>query len=392
MSAIAVPRLAIAAIAGVVIAAAAGLNAMSMVTTKTAPELAVQLFPANGEAYDNLAFARFSEAAADDPQDLQAPAQAVREDALSALKRDPTSAKALALLALANPEETERAQAALTASRLNRRDLALQGLVLETYLARGDYEGTIETLDAILRVHPTYDNRFFPVLGQALEDERTVPVFDRILDGSSPWHERFIGNYSIRQDSLVTNLAQLRVNKPLADQTFDRSLIRKLAARGDIEAALAVFRAVGGGARDEDLAAGELGWSGEFPPFDWQFVDEGDIRAQPSRDGQRLEIFARPGEGGAVAERIVPIPQAPFGIEVTQEAENARQAADVRIELSCPGASAPFFVQPLSQGSNTLAIEGTPGCSQARLVINARAFTGRATLRTELSRIEFNPS
>lgn len=388
MIALAVPRLALAVIIGLIVAIGAGLNTTSMIATKTAPELAVQLFPANGEAYDNLAFDRFSEAAAEDPTDLLTPAAAAREDALSALRRDPISPKALTLLSLAMDDEPSRSEAALAAGRLNRRDLALQGLVLETYLESGNYDRSIETLDAILRVHPTYDNRFFPVLGQALADQRTIPVFERILDGSSPWHERFIGNYSIRQDDLLTNLAQLRVRKPLAGREFDQSLVRKLAARGDIEAALAVFRAVEGNERNEDLSSGLLGWSGEFPPFDWRFVDEGDFRAQPSRDGERLELFARPGKGGVIAERIIPIPEAPFTVRLTQESENARQAEDVRIEMTCPGAAEPFLVAPLAQGANAIAVEASPGCPQARLAINARAFTGRATLRTELGTIE----
>ena len=48
--------------------------------------------------------------------------------------------------------------------------------MLEARLANGAYGPVVETLDQILRVHPTYRREFYPALGEALRDDRTIPV------------------------------------------------------------------------------------------------------------------------------------------------------------------------------------------------------------------------
>ena len=380
------PRLALSIAIGLAVSVLAGLQAVSMLATRSAPEAAIALFPANGEAYEWAAFNAFTEAASDAEQ-LQPAAASVRSAALETLRRAPTSAKAHALLALAEEDVSARHEDALAASRINRRDLTLQGLVLEARLANGAYGPVVETLDQILRVHPTYRREFYPALGEALRDDRTIPVFKRLLDGSSQWHEFFFRNYAIGQPDLLVNLAKLRAERDLVDRDFDRRLIAGLVKAGELDAAGELFVALAGEDRAQDLA-GQLEWRADFPPFDWQFTDESDFRAQASRDGEMLELYARPGQGGVIAQRILPVPPAPFALQLTQAAENASQADAVRIELLCPGQQQPFFTQELVAGANSLTVENAPDCEQMQLAINARAYSGQPTLRSELGRIE----
>ncbi|MCK0129817.1 hypothetical protein [Erythrobacter sp. F6033] len=357
-----------------------------MLATKSSPDVAFQLFSANAAAYENAAFASFSEQAALNPNDLSGAARSARSLAVEALRRDPTSAKALALLALSEPE-TERHKAAIAASQLNRRDLTLQGLTLEARLANEETSQVIETLDQILRVHPEYSREFFPVLGQALENPAAIPAFVRYLDGSSPWHEYFFTNYAVGQASLRPNLATIRLEQPIGDANFDRRLVSQLAKDGEFATAQALFDHLNSAKGDEKSGTGQVGWSSDFPPFDWNFTDESGFRAQASLDGELLEIFARPGNGGAIAERIFAMPQTPFELRLEQNETNANQAENVRIELSCPGQSEPFLTERLALGRNQIAVAEAPGCDQMRLVINARAFSGEATLRARLSQI-----
>lgn len=380
------PRLAISAAIGIAVSALTGLHAISAMATSTAPETAIALWPANGEAYEKLAFARFVEQAGD-PANLQPAAQEVTDLALEALRRDPASAKSHALLALSNEDSERRNVIALAASQINRRDLTLQGLALEARLADGSYEPVLETLDQILRVHPPFRGEFYPLLGEALLDERTTPLFAELLDGTSLWHEGFIGTYALRRPPLLPALARLRLQRELLDDRFDRQLIAELVKAGEVESAAQVYALLNADQPTDLSGSGRLAWKADFPPFDWQFTDDGDFRAQESRDGAHLEVFARPGQGGIIAERILPVPAAPFTIRLTQKPETAARADAVRIELRCPGESAPFFAQDLGSGANTLSIENPPVCEQMQLGINARAFTGQQTLRTELGQI-----
>ena len=60
-----VKRLVIASAVAIPLAGVLGLQALSSVSTKRAPEIAAQLFPGNGQALENVAFNLFSAEATD---------------------------------------------------------------------------------------------------------------------------------------------------------------------------------------------------------------------------------------------------------------------------------------------------------------------------------------
>ncbi|QFT76301.1 hypothetical protein [Erythrobacter sp. THAF29] len=383
-------RLGVAVLIGLALAVATALHTLSMLAQRNSPEQAVALFPANGAARELAAFREFSENVAD-PAQIQLAAAAVRDDALAAWRSDPTSAKALVLLSLAMTEPSARQDAALSASRINRRDLALQGAVLEAHIERDDFENVVETLDQILRVHTSRASEFFPLLGEALRDERTTPVFARLLDGSSPWHESFLSTYALGQDDLLPQLAQLRAQRDLGDEAYDRRLVDRLARTGRFAEASALYsllRSDAGRALPAAASGAQvIDWAADYPPFEWRFVDQPDFRAQESRDGERLELFARPGKGGIMARRIVAVPTSAFAIKVDFTAESPSDGQAVRLELSCPELEKVLLAQALEEGANTIEVRNAPGCDTVQIAIIARAFSGQPTLRSELSRI-----
>ena len=203
-------KLAAAAFLALSVSAIAGVHSASMVATNRAPAVALSLFGANAAAREDLAYAAFT-AQVSEPDDLREAAQKVRGEALAAYRSEPASARALSLLAIANPDSDSRNEAVLLASQLNRRDLNLQGLALETHLARNDTTKVLETLDQFLRVRPSYNAEFFPLLGDAFQDPNNIDDFIRFFDGSSPWHDQFFIAYALRQPDLLPNLAQVRM-------------------------------------------------------------------------------------------------------------------------------------------------------------------------------------
>ncbi len=380
------PRLLAASAIGILLALMLGAQAASSVTTRTAPDFAVSLFPANGLAREQLAAKTFT-AGITEPDDAPEAARQAADIALAAIRSDPLVPKAYAILALAQPEEAKRRAILDAASQINRRDLFLQGLVLQEHIAERNYPRTIETLDQILRVNPEYSREFFPVLVEALGEEETIPLFANMLDGSSPWHQRFL-NFAVGQREILPNLAVLRQDVFVDDENFDRRLIAGLAGQGDIASAEALYRRVSGS--DTGLGRyGLLDWKSAYPPFDWRFVDQTGFRAQQSADGKELELSVRPGKGGIIAARLLRTPEPPFEIRNANRISPADQLRDVRLQLLCANSQTPFYDERFSNGADGFRIESLPqDCEHMILAINARAWSGRSALSGTIQSIE----
>ncbi len=427
-------RLIIASLTGIALAVALALQAISSTSTRSAPDVAVAAFPANGMAHEALAGAIFTassqaavaqlieeaeqdtgsgsdaagEGAAPSSQPGQtsaSPASSVRlpeearqeaaqlaaDSALKAARADPLVPRAHAILGMRLPASRERSQILELASQLNRRDLTLQSLVLQEHIAAGDYPSTINTLDQILRVHPEYDAEFFPVLVTALAEQETIPLFADMLDGSAPWHAKFL-NFAVRERSTLLNLAQLRPQIDAAESDFDRRLIVYLANRGNVEEAASLYRMIsdqapGAGALSGE-ALGTLDWTAQYPPFEWRFIDQPGFRAQSSRNGDELELFVRPGKGGLIAARMLPVPGRGFDVEVDHDIRPANLREDVGVQLTCSGNAEVVLNERLDSQLSTFAVERLPSnCGYMLLSITARAWTGRSALRGSIRRI-----
>ncbi|MCP5396134.1 MAG: hypothetical protein H6918_05270 [Sphingomonadaceae bacterium] len=371
-------RLVLAVGVSIPIALLAGAQAASSVLTKTDPALAATVFPANGTALANVAFAEYISSIVDPSAPPPPNAEAIRL-AREALRKEPLSPKAYVVLAQAEKDPARRRVLIEGASRLNRRDLALQGLVLQEHLADQDYPATIDTLDQILRVHPKHSQEFFPLLATALTNESTIPIFSNLLDGSSPWHERFL-DYAVASPEVVPNLARLRPGLAIGGEDFDRRLIAALFKRGDIDSAAAIYAKVAG--NKVGLGTSELvDWRSKYPPFDWQLADRAEFRAQLSRDGKELEIYVKPGQGGIIASRVFAAPKGPLNFEIQHSLAPAAQIEDVRFQLGCIGHTDVLVDQRLKSGVNRVSSGVLPGdCRYLVMGFDARAWSGKAPL------------
>lgn len=359
------------------------LQALSGVVARRDPATALAMFPGNGLALEQQAFNTFA-AAATDPEDLPTAARAAEVQARAALAATPLAPRAHAILALAASSPQQRSQILDAASALNRRDLALQGLVLEQHLARGDYAETLKTLDQMQRVNVRMRQTFFPLLVQALNEPGTEQLFVEMLDLSAPWHELFL-RFALDDAGARLKLAAIRAELTINDPEFDRRLISRLAAQGELEVAQQMYRLVQGDRQSSDETSI---WAAEYPPFDWALSEEPDMRAQPSRNSETLEIFVRPGSGGVVAQRIMDFPPTAFAITTTLETGPARPGA-VRIEIHCAADGRELFAAPLANGANRIAVAALAGdCAQPRLAIHARSRQGEPSLRANLAPIK----
>lgn len=384
-----IARLVFASAVAMALALVAGAQALSSVSVKTNPALAAELFPANGRALANLAFADYATHIVD-PAAPPPPTPDAVELAREAVSKEPLSTKAYVVLAQAEQDPARRRAIIEAASKLDRRDIALQGLVLQERLADQDYEGTIKTLDQILRVHPKRSQEFFPVLASALADESTIPLFADMLDGSSRWHLRFL-KFALSQPQAVTSLASLRPDLKIADEDFDRRLIASLVQNGEIDAAGRLYKLATVGQEDVS-SSGALDWRTTYPPFDWALSDKAEFRAQVSRDGTKLELYVKPGQGGVIALRLLAVSPEPFFIELKHALNPVGQLEDVQILLGCAGDSAPIVNQRLRPGTNRIGVDRLPeNCRYISVGIQARAWTGEAPLSGTIDEIAIRP-
>lgn len=383
-------RLGLAIAAGSIAAVVLALQAASSMIERSDPETAMTLNPLNGMALEQAAYARFSDASTDSAQVGEAAGEN-RALALESYAAEPLVPKSLTVIALAtaNPKQRERILA--LANQLNRRDLALQLAALDNALQTGKAIAAITTLDQLLRVHPTYSDQFFPSLQQAMLIPETESTFAKLLDGSSPWHNAF-AMYAVRDPAARLRLAKLRSKITITDESFDGLLISGLAQQGELETAAGVYRQIA--KSDDRVRDGTtiLSWRGDYPPFDWQFLEGKEIRAKPGPSGDRLEVFIRPGQGGLIASRIVPVPADASGT-LSFKVESTRPIIPGRVRMSvfCGTAKEPASVTDLKSGDNTIRFApDKDGCAAIRVEINARAYRGEPVFRARIGKLQLS--
>lgn len=379
-------RLIGACIVALAIAFAAALQAGSNVLLRENPAIAVQLMPQNGLARERLASANFIGGLTSE-SDIVPSAKTARPDALRAFSSEPLAPKSLAIIAIAEDDAERKAQILETASKLNRRDLLLQGLVLESRISREDYAGTLVALDNILNVHPEQKNQFFPVLASALQDERAAAELGAVLDTSSYWHEQFL-EFAAADRAALPNLVRLRMARDSVDPKIDQRLIAGLVANGDIANAYRIYEKATEAMADAG-SSDRISWTSDYPPFDWKFTSEAGFRAQSAISGTAIEVFVRSGQGGVLAERLIAVPVTGTQIHLTHTLSPAAQVKDVRLQLSCPGDTEPALDEQLRIRPMQIDLPDLSSrCRFARLVIQARSWSGRSSIRGAINQLK----
>lgn len=397
---------------GVAIALAvlSSANALSSASIRSSPELSVAVWPANGLSLERVAYRLFvenvrgtlngaeaskerSEANPDVAKQirlsglqLQQSAANYEATAKSALRYEPLLPQAHAILILSERDPRRKGRIIALASQLNRRELSLQGLVLQNRIDVGDYPGAINTLDQILRVHPERKAEFFPVLTDALKQSGTNEAFREMLTKPLPWRESFL-LYAVRDPKAAANLAVIRKKVSFGSSEFDRSLVANLARNGDIEAAAEIYRLL---AKDGSRDSGGQ-WMSAYPPFDWTFADKTGLRAQLGRDNRYLGFAIDPGNGGTLASRLIALPTSPLTITIYHVLEQGSSAKDLKLTLACYGQKAPFFEASFGENNGRFDVGRAPACKYALLAITGRAWTGSTPLNGTISDVQISP-
>lgn len=389
------------------LAVLSGAHALSSASVRTSPEFSVAVWPSNGLALERLAYRAFAEdirkalgfgeaggaqpsgpepdrtdEMAVDSDQLRRSAGAAFPAAARALSYDPLLPKVHAIFALSESDPVRRERIVALASQLNRRDLSLQGLVLQSKVDAGDYPGAIETLDQILRVHPQRQAEFFPALTEGLRNKVTTPAYRDLLAKPLPWRDSFL-MHAVGDAVAARNLAIIRQTVDFDNPDFDRKLIANLVRNGDLQLAARIYRQLG---NSTSLTA-ESAWSSVYPPFEWTFADKAGLRAQLSNDGSKLEFTIDPGTGGVLASRLMASPDAPFTISVRYQLANPSLGKDLKLSLTCLGQAEPFLESAISDKKGRFDVLRDPGCGYIDLKLMGRSWTGGEPLNGSITEV-----
>ncbi len=400
-------RLLTASLIAVPLALLSGAHALSSVSIRRAPELAKTIYPWNGAAVERVAYSKFVgdvrkeldvgrdgsskrpeikgsvQASPDLDVRLQRLSSGASASVIGALALEPVLPRAYVLLALSETNLQRRREIITLARRMTRRDSALQGLALQQKRDDQQFAGAISILDQILRVHPEREDELFPLLADAIRLPDTRPAFVRLLRKPLPWRDAFLV-FSLGEKRTLGNLAYIRERITLDNLEFDQRLIAGLAKEGDMQAAEKIYRRVAASSKGRS-AGDSAGWVSVYPPFDWKLVDTKAMRAQPDFSQDGLEFYVEPGNGGALASRVIERPDGRLSIAFDLEMQPIDKISDVKLQMTCWGQATPFFEKPLSLMKNIVRIDEFPSCPFVELAIITRAWTGGRALTGTLT-------
>ena len=367
------------------------MQALSGITMKQAPQIATSLMPANGLARERLAFATFG-AAATDPTDMAKVAEAANTAAplaREAIEDEPLLPKAHTILALQISDPEQQAAFLDLATRLNRRDVSLQGVLLQNRVGAEDYAGVFQTVDRILRTSPELSEQFFPILLTAFQDEKGLAEVATLTEEESPWIRRFF-LFAVDQPNVLGQLAELRSRSNLDSVLLDQQLIANLAERGDFETARELYsRAIANAGRE--TTPNSLGWFSDYAPFDWRLTNRSGLRAQIERDGSSLDIRVRAGQSGILADRTFRAPAGNFRISIAHSLGPVDQLENTRVQLRCGNTQEPFYTGSLSPERMRIDVNARPdGCDYVRFTLYARVMSTERALAGSIDRVEIS--
>lgn len=326
------------------IAAASAVASLSTVLAKKAPERAIQLPIVDANAYADLAMDKiaFAQAGADGGVDGD-----LASRALQTFRSEPTSSRAISLLALTRQlsGDTEGARRLYAdALMLSQRDRLANLSLIEDASQRGKIAFILERYDALLRTGGATADTLFSVLGSAMREEAIVPHLEASLARRPPWAEQFWLRVTPNKEA-IENVAKLRLrllsrrmDNPAGN---DAEIVRRLVDNGHLALAYRLFRGV---SQQEVNGSGllrnaEFDDTPGFVPFDWAIFSDAQYSTEVDPLIGALVVFIESSSNTLVARQLLKLPRGRYSVNIrTRDAEAARSTS-LSVRIHCADAS-----------------------------------------------------
>ena len=334
--------------------------------------------------------------------------QVDRDDALAirdSMGGHPLNAKALAVWGLSQASEQKAEQAALPlmtlADKVTRREPISQVWLIEAASAAGDVPGAIRHYNAALSTNPPLQASLLPVLVAAL-DFPDVQQALRPYVRTAPWMPAYLAMAatSARTDSVLALVAG--AGKDLSAEAFapvQAILIRRLAAEGRADAALAHARAVW---PDYDrkafarFAVTPATLDKRLGTLAWALADSEGIGAA-LEDGAVVATLEPLGRGAVLARDVAVQAGATYQLIQTVGVDSGPRPTSLRWRASCVPAdpsqpATEFWSQlvPVTSTATTYrtALTVPTGCGLAHLELVAFGPEGQIATTLRLSGLD----
>lgn len=287
---------------------------------------------------------------------------AARSLARDALQHEPTAVAAASTLGLdadlaGNKQEARRLFG--YAAALSRRDLRTQAWAVQDTLLRGDVEQAMRHFDIALRTSRVAPDLLFPILAQALADDRFRSALIRTLSTRPVWAVRFVdyvaeGIVAPRETAMLLRQLQ-RAAAPVVSNSAPAMMVNSLLAARLPDEAWSYYTFIRPGvdrrrSRDPRFATNLARPS----PFDWVPINEGAIATSIRRDGANgfFEFSAPTGAGGAMLRQVQLLP--PGRYQLTGHGSGIDQAET----------AAPYWALTCSDGRELGRVVMSPSSSE----------------------------
>lgn len=320
----------------------AAVHAASWLTQARAPSASLSLDSENAVALVRAADLKIvqNEGRIDGPELLQT--------GRAALRSAPLTAGGLRLIALAKQTAGRIDQATRLlelGSRVSRRDLGSQLMLIEFAVQRQDIAGALRHYDIALRTNRSAENLLFPILTATLDDPSIRSGLRETIRPGPPWVGSFL-THALRAGGQSRNVAALMAGAdgnwpPARRRTVRDALLAGLAAdRAFVDLAQSYRRTPGSNPAVLTDASFAATTSGTPEAVAWRPTTSPQISAtfeqsnQPGR-APNLRVSVEPGASLIAARKLLMLPPGNYRLSGTLDADNWPAGAEARWVLKC---------------------------------------------------------
>lgn len=362
-------------------------DAMANIMSRSAPSNALSWRPSHVRALEFQATLDADQAPADSAM-----------FARRALARDLSWAGPVRILGLSSIRQNDQKTAAAlfgTAEKLSRRDLLTQLYFIEAAVGRNNVASALKHFDIVMRTSLPGREMLNPVLCEAMRDDGLIMPIAQLLQTTPEWTGAFIG-YCVDQSNARPALARALTVAPMARRVTSPVALAKtvqlVAEAGDIGTAHRLYQALlkDAGRRENGLVADpDFQVAKPLPPFDWNYVVNGELRA--NIDDAGLEVHAN-GTSGVVASQLLLGRPGQYTLSVQLRSISG---GSVTISMACAkGAQSLAAVKlQLAKSLQKLSVNVAipAGCATQWLRISAET-DGSKELNAQIGRVELAPA
>lgn len=327
---------------------------------------------------------------------LPDPEVVARAEALakSALEREPGHAKAARVAGVAaNMQgQLDQAQALFRyAESLSRRDLQTQLWLIEDRVRADDIDGALRHYNRAMLVSPSVRPTLIPILAAAASKPAIRQPLSALLTQRPLWWADYADAVLSggAPEVVAATLSALNLDPSEAAEGWRLSAgLNRLASGGQASLALKIYRQSSPQANEgaQLLRDGSFEEGADFPPFEWEFVDQPDLAAiREPRDGAEgqvaLTLLAQQTANGELARQLLVLRPGLYQLRFQAGLVPNDALAAPTITIQCAGGSlerpslATIVAQP-ADGSPTIVEEefAIPAdCDSQWLMISGRA-------------------